>query len=229
MIYRYIYKITCTKGSFKDKFYLGKHTTENLDDGYKGSGVLLWRYYKKYPNDYIKEIIAFYNTDEELNKAEYDIIHPYLYDKNCLNLSEGGNGGKVKGVYKHTEETINRITNSMNKYWSEHEGPMTGKHHTLETKLKQSKSLKGKLAGEKNPMYNIGIKHPMYGKHQSEESKRKNRLSHLGKVTSDETKQKLSKITSRKRWLKKDNEKPIYVDISLVDYYLNLGYHKGRK
>ena len=35
MIYRYTYKITCTAGTFKDKFYFGQHTTENLNDGYK--------------------------------------------------------------------------------------------------------------------------------------------------------------------------------------------------
>ena len=28
-MYRYIYKITCTSGSFKDKFYFGQHTTED--------------------------------------------------------------------------------------------------------------------------------------------------------------------------------------------------------
>ena len=98
MIYRYIYKITCTTGSFKDKFYFGQHTTDNLNDGYKGSGTKLKIYYKKHPDDYIKEIIAFYNNDEELNKAEYDIIHPYLNDKMCLNLKDGGNN------VKYTEE-----------------------------------------------------------------------------------------------------------------------------
>lgn len=68
MTYRYIYKITCTAGSFKGKFYYGQHTTENLDDGYKGSGRKINDYYKKYPNDYIKEIISFHNSQEELIK-----------------------------------------------------------------------------------------------------------------------------------------------------------------
>ena len=40
MIYRYIYKITCTTGSFKDKFYFGQRTTyiDPSKDKYKGSG-----------------------------------------------------------------------------------------------------------------------------------------------------------------------------------------------
>ena len=90
MVYRYIYKITCTAGSYKNKFYFGQHTTTNLHDVYKGSGVKLRSYYKKHPNDYIKEIISFHTTDEELNKAEYEIIHPWLNNKMCLNLMEGG-------------------------------------------------------------------------------------------------------------------------------------------
>ena len=93
MLYRYIYKITCTKGSFKDKFYYGQHTTNNLDDNYKGSGRKISAYHKKYPNEYVKEIIAFYDTKKELNKAEYEIIHPWLNSPMCLNLCEGGFSG----------------------------------------------------------------------------------------------------------------------------------------
>ena len=105
MIYRYLYKITCTVGSFKDKFYFGQHTTEDLDDGYKGSGKKLLKYYKKHPNDYIKEIISFHNSQEELNEAEYELIHPYLNTKDCLNLKEGG-------IYrtKMSEESLTKMS-----------------------------------------------------------------------------------------------------------------------
>lgn len=45
---------------------------------------------------------------------------------------------------------------------------------TKERKKKLSESHKGKLAGEKNPMYGrTGEKNPMYGKHHTEETKRK--------------------------------------------------------
>ena len=108
MIYRYIYKITCTTGSFKDKFYYGQHTTTNLDDGYKGSGHFLGDYYKKYPNDYIKEIIAFYNTEEELNQAEYDIIHPHKqYMSSIMKGKNVGNKHMSNGtdhVFIHQEQ-----------------------------------------------------------------------------------------------------------------------------
>ena len=136
MIYRYIYKITCTAGSFKGKFYFGQHTTDNLDDGYKGSGKFLRDYYKKHPNDYIKEIIAFYDTQEELNQAEYDIIHPMLGNKMCLNISEGGNGGSHpawnKGI--KTPKNVRQKISEANK----------GKSPSLETRKRHSDSMKGK-------------------------------------------------------------------------------------
>ena len=132
MIYRYIYKITCTAGSFKGKFYFGQHTTDNLDDGYKGSGRKIKDYFKKHPNDYIKEIISFYDTQEELNQAEYDIILPWLNNETCLNLKEGGGNNKL------SNETKKKISAS-------HKGIL----NSLETKNKMSKSLKGKKAWNK--------------------------------------------------------------------------------
>ena len=173
MIYRYIYKITCTAGSFKNKFYFGQHTTNNLDDGYKGSGVKLRSYYKKHPNDYIKEIISFHNTDEELNKAEYEIIHPWLNNKMCLNLMEGGgNNGKP------SEETKRKISEA-------HKGIS---HSTSEeTKKKLSEIMKGK---------NNWIK----GSKLSEETKRKISEAHKGisHSTSEETKRKISEARKGK-------------------------------
>lgn len=100
-MYKYIYKITLTKGSLKDKIYIGKHTTNNLDDGYKGSGVIVNKYYKKYPNDYIKEIICYCDTDNELNNKEKELIDYYRQFDNCLNIHPGGKGGS----YYQTKET----------------------------------------------------------------------------------------------------------------------------
>lgn len=137
MTYYYIYKITCTKGSFKDKFYFGQHTTNNLDDGYKGSGKKLQNYYKTYPDDYIKEIICFCDNKDDLGKAEYDIIHPYLGDTMCLNIVEGGkqstwNKG-LRNCYSNT--TIKK----MSLYRLGKEPAIKGKHLSEQTKqlLKQ--------------------------------------------------------------------------------------------
>lgn len=142
MTYRYIYKITCTAGSFKDKFYFGQHTTTNLDDGYKGSGKKINDYYKKHSKDYIKEIISYHNTDEELNQAEYDIIKPWLGNPMCLNLRDGGDMGTC------SEETKQKISKSRigKTPWNK------GNHGiSEETRIKLSESHKGiKYSGRKS-------------------------------------------------------------------------------
>ena len=163
-MYRYIYKITCTAGTFKDKFYFGQHTTANLDDNYKGSGTLLLNYYKKYPEDYIKEIISFHNTVDDLNKAEYEIIHAYLNNPMCLNLRDGGNMGEVSELTKqhlseshqgqrawnkglhgiYSEQTLQRLADSARGNTNRR-----GKTHTEEAKRKMSESSKGQIPWNK--------------------------------------------------------------------------------
>lgn len=89
--YYYIYKITCTAGSFKDHYYIGQHKTTDLDDGYKGSGTLIINYYKKYPDNYIKEILCYCKDEKELNEREdFYVGDLYKADPLCLNLCAGG-------------------------------------------------------------------------------------------------------------------------------------------
>lgn len=206
MIYRYIYKITCTAGTFKDNFYFGQHTTENLNDGYKGSGLLLIKYYKKYPNDYIKEIIAFYNTKEELNKAEYDIIHPWLGNDMCLNLMEGGGSTgspseKTKKILSEQKLGKPRTTPVWNKGLK---GYNKGHTPSEEAKRKMSESAKNRT------------KHPMQGKHHSEETKN---------ILRERAIEQFSANTYI--WINNDISST-RIDITNLDYYLKLGYKRGR-
>ena len=224
MTYRYIYKITCTAGSFKGKFYFGQHTTKKLDDGYKGSGKLLSVYYKKHPNDYIKEIISFYNSEDELNKAEYEIIHPWLGKEECINLTDGGHHGQTL----MTEETKQKISNS-NKGKSKSEehrrklseakkgkssptkGIKTGKSWNKGKECPQiSKSLKGHKTSEetKNKIRIANIEYykthdsPSKGKHHSEETKKKISEAHKGKSRgpfTEEHKKKIGEANKGKR------------------------------
>ena len=114
MRYYYTYRITCTSGSLKGHYYLGKHITSNLDDGYKGSGKIINDYYKKYPNDYIKEILCFYENKESLANAERKLIEPHLDDELCLNLTRGGNGGGTFGRVA-SEETRKKKCQNLSK------------------------------------------------------------------------------------------------------------------
>ena len=169
MIYRYIYKITCTAGRYKDKFYYGQHTTTNLNDGYKGSGRKIVDYYKKHPNDYIKEIIAFYNSEDELNQAEYDIILPFIDDPNCLNLQYGGYTGRLnkESIEKMSKSLKGRVSPMKGKKFSdEHKAKLSNAHKKLthklseESKKKISESLKGhKISEETKRKISESLKH----------------------------------------------------------------------
>ena len=61
--YHYFYKITNT---INNHFYYGVHNTDDLNDGYMGSGVRLHKAYKKYGvENFKKEILKFFDSAEE--------------------------------------------------------------------------------------------------------------------------------------------------------------------
>jgi group I intron endonuclease len=90
--FHYLYKTTCT---ITNKFYIGMHSTNNLDDGYKGSGVYLWRSIKKYGKEnHIVEILEFLPTRDDLIVREKEVVTEHLVNhKDCMNIKLGGLGG----------------------------------------------------------------------------------------------------------------------------------------
>jgi len=90
--YHYIYKITC---KITNRFYIGMHSTDNLDDRYFGSGKRLWNsinYHGK--KNHIKEILEFLPSRQSLKEREKEIVNKELISENlCMNLQEGGGGG----------------------------------------------------------------------------------------------------------------------------------------
>ena len=63
--YNYIYKIT---NNINGKLYIGKHSTDKLNDGYIGSGIRLHQAYNKYGiENFTKEYLVFCDTEDKLN------------------------------------------------------------------------------------------------------------------------------------------------------------------
>lgn len=90
----YIYKTTC---NVTKMYYIGMHSTSNLEDGYMGSGKRLRYSIRKYGNEnHTKEIIEYLTSREELIIRETEIIDKVLLSDNlCLNIKEGGQGGFI--------------------------------------------------------------------------------------------------------------------------------------
>lgn len=81
-----VYKIEDKDGNY----YIGKHSTFNLDDGYIGSGT--WSKLIFDENiEVSKTYLGFYDTPEEAYEAEYDILgESWKNDSKCKNIIQGG-------------------------------------------------------------------------------------------------------------------------------------------
>lgn len=129
--YYYVYKIT---NLVNGKIYIGKHSTTNLNDNYMGSGVVLHQAYQKYGlENFNKEVIQFYTSEEELNQGEiYWIARFNSTDPNVgYNRTFGGEGGGL------LEETKRKISETKK-----------GKPRSEETRRKLSEVMKGKKLSE---------------------------------------------------------------------------------
>lgn len=145
--YNYIYLIT---NKINGKIYIGKHSTNNLNDNYMGSGVLLRIAKQKYGiKNFTKEYLAFCDTEETLNYLEKFYIKKYKAKEVGYNISEGGDGGALFIGKQHSEETKRKIREARKRqiYTEETKRKMSesrkGKHHTKETNQKISDANKG--------------------------------------------------------------------------------------
>ena len=90
--YHFIYKTIC---QVNGKFYYGMHSTDNLEDGYVGSGTRLWHSIRKHGRENFRlEILEYLPNRESLKKREAELItEEMLRDPMCMNLKYGGEGG----------------------------------------------------------------------------------------------------------------------------------------
>lgn len=95
--YHYLYKTT---NLLNQKYYIGIHSTNVIDDGYLGSGKRLWYSINKYGKENFKrEILNFYNSRQELALAEKEIItKEILLDSQNMNCQFGGEGFNTLGM-----------------------------------------------------------------------------------------------------------------------------------
>ena len=92
--YHYIYKTT---NILTGKYYIGMHSTDNLEDSYIGSGKRLWYSVKKYGKENHKvEILEFLPNRSSLIGREKELVNEDLLKETlCMNLILGGQGGFI--------------------------------------------------------------------------------------------------------------------------------------
>lgn len=107
--YHIIYKTTCL---VTGRYYIGMHSTDDLEDGYLGSGLRLKRSVKKYGRDqHVRKIIEVLPTRQAASEREKELITEDLRaDPMCLNCGVGGLGAVDRPVTK--EETRQKMSDS---------------------------------------------------------------------------------------------------------------------
>jgi hypothetical protein len=175
----YLYKII---NLINNNIYVGVHKTDNLDDGYFGSGEILRKAIKKHSKEnFKKEIVEYFDSIEDMFLAESIIVNAdFVKRQDTYNCRVGGCGGSGP-VSDATREKL-RVAN-------------TGKHLSEEHKKKISLSGKGKkhkkrkLSTEHKQKLRenrLGWKHP-------EEVKQKIKEGNTGKIATQETRDNMSR------------------------------------
>lgn len=139
--YNYLYKITNTVNGME---YIGVHRTDNLNDGYMGSGKLIRRAIAKYGEEnFSKEILEYFNTYREALIKEKEIVTlEYANKNNTYNLREGG-----YGKCEWSDEWKKEFSQYKKNKWvndEEYRGKMMTIIQSEERRKKISKTLTGK-------------------------------------------------------------------------------------
>ena len=159
--FHFVYKTTC---KITGKWYIGLHSTDNMDDGYLGSGMRLTRSVKKYGIEaHIREIIFMGVTRKEASNKEAELLSEDVR-KNplCMNLGPGGLGATDRPAT--SEETTKKLSAASKNY-------------------KRTKEWYKKVVASRRANDNYV---------KSEEEKEKIRTALTGKTLTEEHKQKIS-------------------------------------
>lgn len=202
--YHYIYKTTC---QVTGKFYVGMHSTDDLDDGYLGSGKILGYSRAKHGDEnHKKEILEFLPDRVALKVREAEVVNEELLaDPLCINLKYGGEGG-----WDHLSPEIRKANAKRNTPF--------GKVETQEIINGRSKG--GRVSG---PQYGrLNIHHATNAasqKHACE--KRRQTMRDRGHMQGEKNSQ------FGTCWVT-NGVKPIKIKKEHLDEYLANGYRRGR-
>lgn len=172
--YHFIYKTT---NLINGKYYIGMHSTDDLNDGYIGSGKILRRSIAKYGIKNFKfQILEQLPSRKLLKKREEELVNEeQIKNLLCMNLQLGGGGGFIDE--NHAKKCHEGSSKYQKKKWKNKEyrnkivsllperikrthkagklkyDNFKGKKHTKKTRERMSASKKGKCVGKKNSQF----------------------------------------------------------------------------
>lgn len=167
------YFVYITTNIINGHFYIGKHTTYNLNDNYLGSGKRLRAAIKKYGiHNFKRRILCLCNTEQEVFDVEKFLVTDYLVSRpDCYNLHIGGDGGRM------SEELNKKHSADMKDYYKTHQPWNSGKTdiYSDETRKKMSESHRGKPSYERSDEHKEMMRQIQIDKehHFTEESKQR--------------------------------------------------------
>jgi len=122
-MYYTVYEI---KNKINGKIYVGYHKTNNLDDGYMGSGKYIKSVIKKYGLEiFEKKILKLCSSEEEMRQLEIEIVNEQFVNReDTYNLKVGGCGGFRKGFVSIKGKQVSKNEFNNNPFF---EGVCKGK------------------------------------------------------------------------------------------------------
>lgn len=153
-MYHLVYK---TINLINKKIYIGVHSTENLNDGYLGSGTALKNAIKKYGKEnFERHIIAKFDNPEDMFALERKLVDSdFVSNKETYNLIKGGVvHSKYKSSYFGSEEHIRNAIEVLAKNSEKANEKRNWLFENNETWSKKYRALLSeKASGEGNSQY----------------------------------------------------------------------------
>lgn len=159
-----VYKITNTTNG---KFYIGMHKTDNLDDGYMGSGIRIKNAIKKYGIEcFQKEILFVFDNENDMKNKEKELV--VVDEHTTYNLCDGGKGG-----FSYINRSGLNTTGVSRRNYAEIARKVADKKKSRNYKLSEEHKQKISEAIKNNEERGKKISKSLSGKTKSDEHKRK--------------------------------------------------------